>query len=130
MDGEDVPESPLMDSQGSVEEFASLVQDYSRRIDRIWNYVGGFSVEGLERLAIWAIRNRERAGTVWLGLDIVCAAFTYGERELARSLLAEFRSHWERRVRTEPGQAVFDVYDNVRRNIDRLENAMRARAVH
>jgi hypothetical protein len=130
MDEEEMPDSPLMDSQGTKEEFACLVEDYSRRIDRIWKFVGGVSVQGLERLAIWAIRNRKRAGTVDLGISLICAAFVYGERELSQEVMAEFRTRWERRVQLEPRQAVFDVYDNVRRDLVRLENAMRAQTMH
>jgi hypothetical protein len=33
MNGEEMPDSPLMDSKGSVEEFARLIDDYSRRMD-------------------------------------------------------------------------------------------------
>jgi hypothetical protein len=130
MDGEERPELPLMDSKRSVEGFASLVEDYSRRIDRIWKFVGGLSIQGLERLAIWALRNRKQAGAFRHGLGPACAAFVYEERELAETLLAEFRFGWEERVRLEPRQPVFDVYDNVRRDIERLEDAMRAPTVH
>lgn len=130
MNGEEMPDSPLMDSKGSVEEFARLVDDYSRRMDRIWKFVGGSSVQGLERLAIWAIRNREQAGTMWTGLGLVCAAFVYGERELAHAVLDECRSEWERRVRLEPRELVFQIYDKIRRDIERLLEAVRARAVH
>jgi hypothetical protein len=62
MNGEEMPDYPVMHSKGSAAEFAPLVDDYSRRMDRIWKFMGGWSVPGLERLAIWAIRNREQGG--------------------------------------------------------------------
>jgi hypothetical protein len=61
MDEQEVPAPPVMASERSVEEFASLAQEYTTRIDRIWEFVGGLSVAGMERLAIWAIRNRRPA---------------------------------------------------------------------
>jgi hypothetical protein len=55
----------------------------------------------------------------------ICAAFVYGERQLAHELIAELRSRWERRVQQEPRQAVFDVYDAVLLDIERLQDAVR-----
>jgi hypothetical protein len=130
IDGEEMPDYPLMDSRRSAEGFAVLAEDCSRRIDRIWSFVGGLSVQGLERLALWALRNRERANAFRHGLGPACAAFVYGERELAQALLAEVRSEWEDRLRWDPRQVIFDVYDAVRLDIERLEAAVRARTLH
>src|SRR5262245_22329682 len=130
MDGDKILNSPLIGSQARMEEFASIVEDYSRRIDRIWGFVGGVSVESLERLAIWAMRNRDRVGTLSTTMGDICAAFVYGERQLAHELIAELRTEWERRVKLEPRDAVFEVYDNVRQALERLQDAVRARATH
>jgi hypothetical protein len=125
MDGQEMPDPPVFDSEVQAEEFAPIVEGYSRRIDRIWDFVGGASVQGLESLAIWAMRNRDRAGTMSTTMGDICAAFVYGERQLAHELIAELRSQWERRVQQEPRQAVFDVYDAVLLDIERLQDAVR-----
>jgi hypothetical protein len=125
MDGQEMPDPPVFDSEVQAEEFAPIVEGYSRRIDRIWDFVGGVSVQGLENLAIWAMRNRDRAGTMSNTMGDICAAFVYGERQLAYELIAELRSQWERRVQQEPRQAVFEVYDAVRLDIERLQDAVR-----
>jgi hypothetical protein len=125
MDGQEMPDPPVFDSEVQAEEFAPIVEGYSRRIDRIWDFVGGVSVQGLESLAIWAIRNRDRAGTMSNTMGDICAAFVYGERQLAYELIAALRSRWERRVQQEPRQAVFEVYDAVRLDIERLQDAVR-----
>jgi hypothetical protein len=125
MDGQEMPDPPVFDSEVQVEEFAPIVEGYSRRIDRIWDFVGGVSVQGLESLAIWAMRNRDLAGTMSTTMGDICAAFVYGERPLAYELIAELRSQWERRVQQEPRQAVFEVYDAVRLDIERLQDAVR-----
>jgi hypothetical protein len=125
MDGQDRPDPPVFDSDVQAEEFARIVEGYSRRIDRIWDFVGGVSVQGLESLAIWAMRNRDRAGTMSNTMGDICAAFVYGERPLAHELIAELRSQWERRVQQEPRQAVFEVYAAVRLDIERLQDAVR-----
>jgi hypothetical protein len=130
MDGREMPDLPLFDSNAQVEEFAAVVEDYSRRIDRIWNFVGGISVGGLERLAIWTIRNRDRAGTLWHHIGAICPAFVYGERELAHELIAELRSQWEERVQLEPRDVIFEVYDGVRQDLERLQEAVRKPTVH
>jgi hypothetical protein len=125
MDGQEMPDPPVFDSEVKVEEFAPIVEGYSRRIDRIWDFVGGASVQGLTSLAIWAMRNRDRAGTTSNTMGDICAAFVYGERQLAHELIAELRSRWERRVQQEPRQAVFEVYDAVLLDIERLQDAVR-----
>jgi hypothetical protein len=125
MDGQEMPHHQLFDSNASAEEFARVVADYSKRIDRIWRFVGGPSVPGVERLAIWALRNCD-AGTIWhISYGGVCAAFTYGESELAHELIAEFMSQWEERVREEPRDIIFETYHRVRQDLERLQEAVR-----
>jgi hypothetical protein len=130
MDGQEMPKPPVFDSEAQVKEFAWIVGDYSRRIDRIWNFVGGLIVQSLERLAIWAIRNRDPVGTMWNTMGGICAAFIYGERQLAHELIAELRSEWERRVQQEPREAVFEVYEGVRQGIERHQDAVKTRTMH
>jgi hypothetical protein len=110
MDGQEVPDHQLFASNASVEEFSRVVGDYSKRIDRIWSFVGGLSVLGFETLAIWALRNGD-AGTIWhIPYGGVCATFAYEERKLAHELIAEFMSQWEERVQQEPRDVIFETY--------------------
>jgi hypothetical protein len=126
MDGQEMPDYPHFDSTASVEEFAVVVGDYSRRIDHIWNFVGGFTRPGFEKLTIWALRNADDAGTMRHSLyGGICAAFAYGESELANKLTAELISQWEERMRLEPFDVIFKTYDKVRRDLERLQEAIR-----
>jgi hypothetical protein len=94
MNAQEMPDDPLFDSNASVEEFSAVVGDYIRRIDHIWNFAGGFTLPGFEKLATWALRNEE-AGTIHhLLYGGICAAFVYRESELANELIAELISQW------------------------------------
>ena len=124
MTGQEMPDYPFFDAKAPAEQFARVVDDYSKRIDRIWNFVGGLSVPGVEKLAIWALRNTD-AGTIWfIVYGGICAAFTYGERELANELIAEFMCQWEERVRQEPHDVIFETYYRVRQDLERLQEAV------
>lgn len=125
MDGLEMPEYPLFDSNPQVEEFAHVIGDYSRRIDRIWDFVGGLSTPGFESLAIWALRNADDAGTADTMYGGICGAFAYGERELAYELIEKLISQWEERILQEPRHAIFEMYYTVRRDLERLQEAMR-----
>jgi hypothetical protein len=128
MNGQEMPDYPLFDSNASVEEFAAVVGDYSRRIDHIWNFAGGPTLLGFERLAIWTLRNAEVCGVHHHSLyGGICAAFAYGESELANELIAELVSQWEERMRLEPRELVFKTYDKVRQDLERLQEAIRNR---
>ena len=124
MDGLEMPEYPLFDSNPQVEQFAQVIGDYSSRIDRIWNYVGGLSIPGFESLAIWALRNTD-AGTTATMYGGICGAFAYGETELAYELIEKLISQWEERILQEPRHAIFEMYYTVRRDLERLQEAMR-----
>jgi hypothetical protein len=130
MDGKDGLEPPLIDLEPSAADFAALVDDLSKRVDRIWQFVGGCNAQGVEKLAIWALRNRERAGTFLGGLGEISAAFVYGDPELGHELLEHFRSDWEERLRSDPRDVVLQIYSNVRVCLDRLVKAAAVRTVH
>ena len=119
MDGQETHDSPI-----KVDQLAHVVGEYSRRIDRIWNFVGGPSVQSLERLAIWVLRNSDAGSTGHTLLGGICGAFAYGERELAHELIAQLMSEWEE-YRQLPSDRVLDVYDHVRRQVERLQEAVR-----
>jgi hypothetical protein len=125
MDGLEMPEYPLFDSNPQVEQFAQVIGDYSSRIDRIWNYVGGLSIPGFESLAIWALRNADDVGTADTMYGCICGAFAYSERELAYELIEKLISQWEERILQEPRDAIFEMYYTVRRDLERLQEAMR-----
>lgn len=119
MDGQERRDSPL-----KVDQFPHVVADYSKRIDRIWNFVGEPSVKSLERLAIWVLRNSD-LGSIWHTLlGGICGAFTYGEKELGHELIAQLMSEWEK-IRRVPSDRVLEVYDHVCRQVERLQDAVR-----
>lgn len=125
MNAQETPGEPLFDSNASVEEFAAAVGDYSRRIDHIWNFAGGFTLPGFERLAVWALRNADAETSHHTLYGGICAAFAYGDSELAHELIAELVSQWEERMRLEPRELVFKTYDKVRQDLERLQEAVR-----
>jgi hypothetical protein len=124
MNGQETHDYPLLRSNVEVEQLAHVVGEYSRRIEHIWSFVGGPSVQSLERLAIWVLRNSD-VGSIWHTLlGGICGAFTYGEKELAHELIAQLMSEWEE-FRRLPSDRVLDVYDHVRRQVERLQEAVR-----
>jgi hypothetical protein len=99
--GEQLSGFTMVDSNCSPEDFAPAAENYSRKIDRIWQSVGGCSVAGLEALAIWALRNREQPGLFAMGLAPACTALVYGEKALARTLLERELRSWQSTDRLE-----------------------------
>jgi hypothetical protein len=123
MDAQETHDYPLLESNVQSEQVTRVVGEYRRRIERIWNFVGGPSVQGLERLAIWVLRNSD-VGSIWHTLlGGICGAFAYGEKELAQELIAQLMSEWEE-FRRLPSDRVLDVYDHVCRQVERLREAM------
>jgi hypothetical protein len=124
MDGQEAPDYPLLESNAEAEQLVHVVGEYSRKIERIWNFVGGPSVHGLERLAIWVLRNSD-VGSLWhTMLGGICGAFVYGEKELGHELIAQLMSEWEGFLQF-PNDRVSDVYDHVRGQVERLQAAVR-----
>ncbi|MBY0318595.1 MAG: hypothetical protein K2X72_07705 [Reyranella sp.] len=124
MDGQETQDYPPFESNIQIEQLARVVGDISTRIDHIWNFVGGPSVQGLERLSIWVLRNSD-VGTLWHTLlGGICGAFAYGEKELAHELIAQLMSEWEE-FRRFPSARISDVYDHVCRQIERLQEVVK-----
>lgn len=128
MDGQETPNEPLIDSNSSVEELVRVVGDYSRRIDRIWNFVGGPGVQGLERLAIWVLRENNEGAVrhaVWHAMvGDVSAAFAYQEKELAHRLIAKRLSELDEATQLDLPDYVLDIYDEDRLQFERLQEAV------
>jgi hypothetical protein len=98
MDGQAVPNSPLIGIQASNAEVASHLADYCLRMDRIWAFFGGASIDNLPTLAIWMIQNRQAVGASDASVSMVCAASVYGEKALSLDLLLEYEKGWKRRM--------------------------------
>ena len=130
MEGKKIPDPPCVGSNASVAEFAPVVEDFSRRVDRIWNFVGGCNAAGFEKLAVWAPNNRARVCPFRPGFGLICAAFVYGEPELAHELAAEYKAIWEEHLRSDPRELVWKIYNDVRVSLDRLLEAKKPRTVH
>jgi hypothetical protein len=124
MDGQLTRDCRLLESNVQSEEVARVVGEYRQRIERIWNFVGGPSVQGLEKLSIWVLRNSD-LGSIWHTLlGGICGAFSYGEKDLAEELIAQLMSEWEE-FRRLPSDRMADVYEHVRRQVERLQDAVR-----
>ena len=130
MDEEKIAEPPCVGSNASVAALAPVVDDFSRRVERIWNFVGGCNAAGLERLAQWALKNRARVHPFRPGFGLICAAFVYGEPELAHALVAEYKEIWEEHVRSERRDLALEIYANIRVCLDRLLEAVKPRTLH
>jgi hypothetical protein len=125
MDGQETHGYPRLGPNARADQVAKVVGDYRRRIERIWNFIGGPSVQSLERLAIWVLRNCDGGSTGHTLLGGICGAFTYGEKELAHELIAQLMSEWEDIRRLAPTDRVLEVYDHVRGQVERLQEAVR-----
>jgi len=99
MDGQAVPYSPLIGIQASNAEVASHLADYCLRMDRVWAFFGGASIDNLPALAIWMMQNRRAVGAGDADVSMVCVAYVYGETELSLDLLEEYERGWKRRMR-------------------------------
>ena len=105
IEGSELEPSPLIEQSFSDDEIRLVVKQFSDRLDKLWTFARGFSVDGLETLSIWAIRNRNFVGVPLgppaLAVGVICTAFVYGERELSRELLREYEMNIEKRRRSE-----------------------------
>lgn len=90
MEGCELERSPRVDLGASDDEVRLVVKELSDKVDRIWTFAGGFTVEGLETLSIWVLRNRYLVGASMPDVGPICAALIYGERRLAGELLWVF----------------------------------------
>jgi hypothetical protein len=98
-----------------------VVKEFSGKIDQIWRFANGFTIEGLETLSIWAIRNRTVVGMRAVDIGDICTAFVYGERWLANELLREYEIGLEKRRRSWPiNETTQSIYANLREEIIRL----------
>jgi len=61
----------------------------ARGLDEIWASVGGYGKEGMQRLALWAMRHYNHTGARPT-VATVCAALAYGDKECARWVLREY----------------------------------------
>ena len=125
MDGQETPNDPILKSNVDVEQLAHVIGEYSRRIERIWNFAGGPSIQSLERLTVWVLRNSDVVGSGHTLLGGICGAFAYGEKELAHELIAQLMSEWEDLRRLAPTDQVLAVYDHVRGQVERLQEAVK-----
>ncbi len=87
--------------------FAQLA-DFSRRIDQLWQFAGGQDLAAFRKLAVWVMRNPDSAGSFRTGLGMICAAWAYGEPELAANLLEAYEAQWEEQLK----DRAYDVLPN------------------
>lgn len=86
---------------------------YSRRIDRLWQFAGGQDLAAFRKLAVWVMRNPDSTGSSRTGLGMICAAWAYGEPELAASLLEAYEAQGEEKLQ----DRAYDVLPNLRADL-------------
>jgi hypothetical protein len=103
LDGKSIPWSPpAFALDANDDEIARHLATYSHDIDRLWEFAGGYNVEGFRELAKWLMRNRKPVALMSTGgIGPICAALEYGERDLAVRFLKELEDAWDERRRRE-----------------------------
>ena len=127
MDGKNIPWAPpTFALDADDDEIARHLTTYSRDIDRLWQFAGGYNVEGFRELAKWLLRNRNDVGFVSTdGIGPICTALEYGERDLAMRFLRELEDAWaERRRHEQHFDLVRDIYARVEGDHARLRALM------
>jgi hypothetical protein len=102
LDGRGEPSPPSISYEAADDEIMSHLEEYSRKIDRIWDAFGGYSPGAFEALVTWAMVNREVVTGGTANMPMACAAFVYGDRALSLQFLAEYQSQWEESARSRP----------------------------
>lgn len=99
MNSQPEPPSPELSIQASDDEIARYLKEYCRRLDRIWNFFGGASIDNLPALAIWMIQRHQAVGTS-KELSTACAAYIYGDTKLSLRILADMEAEFRERIRS------------------------------
>jgi hypothetical protein len=98
-----------------------LFLDYVKKLDGIWDVVGGCGRESFQSLVLWQIANRAATGAGDADMPKACAAYIYGEPKLALELLAEFETAWELSLQEDRGaEPARSMYARVKKAIDKL----------
>jgi len=129
IEGSELEPSPLAGPRSTDDEVRLLVKEFSDKIDKIWTFAHGFTMDGLETLSIWAIRNRDVVGVPQgppaYFVGVICTAFMYGQRELSRELLWQWEMHIEKRRRSEVvNEATRAMHEALSEDIRRLRNLL------
>lgn len=95
------------------ESVARQLAAYSRRIDRLWRFAGGQDLAAFRKLAVWVMRNADPAGSFTTDPGMICAAWAYGEPELAANLLDAYEAQWEEKLQ----DRAYDVLPNLRADL-------------
>ena len=127
LDGKKIPWSPPQFAfDAGDEEIVRHLTTYSRDIDRLWQFAGGYNVEAFRELSKWLMRNQKDVALMSTGgIGPICAALEYGERDLAVRFLRDLEDGWaERRRREQNFDLVRHVYENVENQHARLRGLM------
>lgn len=117
---------PRLALHAGDEEMARHLAVYSRSIDRLWQFAGGYSVESFRKLAIWLMRNREHVGLHSPGLrGPIFAALEYGQRDLVLRFVGAVEEEWAGYIEREPhSESVRTIYAKVQTDLARLRGLM------
>ena len=101
--GYNLPELPLDAHDYFVRQ---ELETYCRRIDRIWESVGGFKAENMVLLALWIIRHRHQTGADTASPAKIATAIVFGEFALALELLSELEAEITAHLEVDPTHEV------------------------
>jgi hypothetical protein len=104
---------PEFSFEATDEEVFEQLAAYSHRIDLLWRFAGGNDLAAFRKLAVSVMRNTDSFGSFPTGTEMICAAWAYGEPELAARLLEAYEAQWEEKLQ----DRAYDVLPNLRADL-------------
>ncbi len=104
---------PEFSFEATDEEVFEQLAAYSHRIDLLWRFAGGNDLAAFRKLAVSVMRNTDSFGSFTTGAGMICAAWAYGEPELATRLLEAYEAQGEAKLQ----DRAYDVLPNLRANL-------------
>lgn len=123
IEGRELEPAPRIPSESSDDDERLAVKAISDSIDRIWSFAGGVTVDGVETLSIWIVRNRAILGIAQHFNDytnLICTAAVCGELALSRVVLREYEEHIETQRPSQSGEAWEKIHATVDAEVERL----------
>ena len=104
---------PEFSFEATDEEVFEQLAAYSHRIDLLWRFAGGNDLAAFRKLAVSVMRNTDPFGSFTTDPGLICAAWAYGEPELAARLLEAYEAQGEEKLR----DRAYDVLPNLRTDL-------------
>jgi hypothetical protein len=110
---------PICEFDAPVDALFDLLKTYARQLDDLWEAQGGYIPDGFRGLALWLLRHRHRTGAP-TDLGAACAAYLYGDSDLALTLLLEFEAQWARLAIKDPREVRQQMHAEIKVGIEKL----------